>query len=312
MARRGSVTRPPAGGETPPPAAARPLTLVSAPARGPDAEETDHPVRWSRPRVPMLAVASGKGGVGKSNLAVNLAVALGHKGVRVLLVDADLAQANLDLLLGVHPRFDLQHVLSGQKTVEEIIVEGPPGVKLVPACSGAPELAELDDYRREVLLRALGHLDMAADLILMDVASGVSHQVISLCRAADRVVVVTTPETPAFCDAYALIKVLWQRGLQAAPHLVVNFADTPEEAEETAHRIRLVARRFLKVDVDVWGHVPFDHSIPRAVRLQEPVMTAFPTSPAAAAYRALAERAWTGPLSPPEASAPLISETLEA
>jgi flagellar biosynthesis protein FlhG len=260
-----------------------------------------------------MAVASGKGGVGKSNLAANLAVALGQKGVRVLLVDADLAQANLDLLLGVHPRFDLQHVLSGEKTLEEIVVEGPPGVKLVPACSGVPGLAELDDYRRECLLRALGNLDIEVDLILMDMASGVSNQVTSFCRAADDVVVVTTPEIPAFSDAYAFIKLLQQRGLPRAPRLVVSMADTPEEAEETAHRIRLVARRFLRLELESLGSVPFDSTIARAVRLQESVMIAFPNSPAAIAYRALAERVWNEPAPTPLASAPpLASETLGA
>src|SRR5262249_12804916 len=161
----------------------------------------DHPVRWSRPSVRTIAIASGKGGVGKSNLAANLAVALGSLGARVLLLDADFAQANLDLLLGVHPRFDLQHVLSGEKAIEEIVVPGPPGVKLVPASSGAPELAELDDYRREFLLRSIGLLDDEIDLVIIDTATGVSNQVTSFCRSADDVVVVSTPEMPAFSDA---------------------------------------------------------------------------------------------------------------
>jgi len=292
---------------------ARTLKLVRARSRRTRAEETEHPARWSRTRVRTLAIASGKGGVGKSNLAANLAVALGQRGARVLLLDADLAQANLDLLLGVHPRFDLQHVLSGQKTLEEILVDGPPGVKLIPACSGVPGLAELDDYRRECLLRAIGNLDGEVDLVLMDIASGVSHQVTSFCRAADDVVVVTTPEIPAFSDAYAFIKLLQQRGLPRAPRLVVSMADTSEEAEETAHRIRLVARRFLHLELESWGSVPFDSTIARAVRLQEPVVVAFPDSPAAAAYRALAERVWKGPPPTPLVSdTPLASETLEA
>jgi flagellar biosynthesis protein FlhG len=250
-----------------------------------------------------IAIASGKGGVGKSNLAANLAVALGRRGARVLLLDADLAQANLDLLLGLHPRFDLQHVLAGEKTLDEILVDGPTGVKLIPACSGLPGLAELDDYRRECLLRGLGQLDGEADLILMDLASGVSRQVTAFCLAADEVMVVTTPEMPAFSDAYGLIKLLQQRGLAQPPQLVVNMAGSVEEAEETAHRIRLVARRFLRVEIDEWSSIPFDPSIARAVRLQEPVVTAFPNSPAAAAYVALAERMWEPPT--PDQAAPL-------
>ena len=289
----------------------RGLKLVRRRAATPRPE--DHPANWSRPRARTIAVASGKGGVGKSNLAANLAVALGERGARVLLLDADLAQANLDLLLGLHPRFDLQHVLNGDKTLEDILVDGPMGVKLIPASSGVPELAELDDFRREVLLRGLGQLDQSADLILIDTASGVSRTVTSFCRAADDVLVVTTPEMPAFSDAYSLIKVLHGQGVARAPHLLVNMAGTAEEAEETTHRIRLVARRFLSFEIESWGYVPFDPAVGRAVRLQEPVVTALPHAPAAIAYRALAERLWDPrPEDPPSTRRPLVSEKLEA
>ena len=258
-----------------------------------------------------LAIASGKGGVGKSNLAANLAVALGELGARVLLLDADIAQANLDLLLGVNPRYDLQHVLSGDKSLEEIVVQGPPGVSLVPASSGVPELAELDDYRLECLIRGLGNLESNADIILIDAASGTSRQVLTFCLAADDVVIVTTPEMPAFSDAYAMIKLLQQRGLTRPPHLVVNAAGSADEAEEVAHRLRLVSRRFLKLEPELWGHVPFDAAVPRAVRRQEPVVTAFPRSPAATAYRALAARLWETSSDPDSPQQPLI-EKLEA
>jgi flagellar biosynthesis protein FlhG len=278
--------------------AARGLKLVRAGA-APEADAQDHPARWSRPDVRTIVIASGKGGVGKSNLAANLAVALGEAGARVLLLDANFAQANLDLLLGLHPRYDLQHVLSGERTLEEIVVNGPRGVFLVPASSGSPELADLDDYRREVLLRGLGQLDARADLVLIDTASGVSRQVVAMCQAADDVVVMTTPEMPAFSDAYGLIKVLHGQGIERSPHLVVSMAGTDEEAEETAHRIRLVARRFLQLEVDYWGHVPYDPAVSKAVRSQEPVLTASPASPAAAAYRALAGRLWQPPSTEP-------------
>lgn len=266
------------------------------------AAAADHPANWERPRARTLVVASGKGGVGKSNLCANLAVALGQLGARVVLLDADLSQANLDLLLGVHPRYDLQHVLEGERQLEEIVVEGPAGVRLVPAASDVPELAELDDYRRECLLRGIGTLVGDADLLIIDTASGVSRDALALCLAADDVIVMTTPEMPAFADAYGLIKVLNAQGIRRAPHLLVSQAAGPEEAEETTHRIRLVARRFLHLEVDSWGAVPEDPAIPRAVRCQEPVVTAFPQSPAAAAYRALAARLWTPP-SDPEAEA---------
>jgi flagellar biosynthesis protein FlhG len=297
------------------PGGRRTLRLVrrraSGATRGLPAAASDHPSRWTRPHVRTLAIASGKGGVGKSNLAANLAVALGELGARVLLLDADIAQANLDLLLGVNPRYDLQHVLSGDKSLEEIVVQGPRGVSLVPASSGVPELAELDDYRLECLIRGLGNLESNADIILIDVASGTSRQVLTFCLAADEVVIVTTPEMPAFSDAYAMIKLLQQRGLTRPPHLVVNAAGSADEAEEVAHRLRLVSRRFLKLEPEMWGHVPFDAAIPRAVRRQEPVVTAFPRSPAATAYRALAARLWETSADPDSPQQPLV-EKLEA
>ena len=275
-------------------------SLRVMPGSVPSGELVDHPARWDRPRARTVVVASGKGGVGKRNLCANLAVALGEAGARVLLVDADLSQANLDLLLGLHPRYDLQHVLAGERSMEEIVVTGTPGVRLVPAASDVPELAELDDYRRECLLRGIGTLDQDADVVIMDTASGVTRDALALCLAADDVVVMTTPEMPAFADAYGLIKVLNAQGIRQAPHLLVSQATNDEEAEETADRIRLVARRFLRLNLESWGSIPEDPAIPQAVRRQEPVVLAFPQSPAALAYRALAARLWPAQSPEPE------------
>ncbi len=279
----------------------RPVLRLAPGSKGPGrvvpgsetrSESGEHPVQWQRPRTRTIVVASGKGGVGKSTLTANLAIALGERGARVVLVDGDLAQANLDLLLGVHPRWDLGHVLAGERALEEVVVNAAPNVRLVPAASGVPELAELDDFRRESLLRSLSHLDAEADFLLVDTASGVSRQTVEFCRAAHDVFVMCTPEMPAFSDAYALIKLLQQRGLPRAPQLIVNFAAGADEAEETAHRIRLVARRFLRAEIGCLGVVPDDVHVPRSVRLQEPVLTAFPQSPAAAAIRQMAAKLW--------------------
>ena len=275
-------------------------------------EGLEHPARWSRPHLRTVVIASGKGGVGKSNLAANLSVALGELGARVLLVDADFAQANLDLLLGIHPRYDVQHLLSGQKNPEEIVVTGPRNVRLLPAAPGLTELADLDDVRREIVIRAISQLEGGADLVVIDTASGVGRPVTSLCLAADDVIVVTTTEMPAFSDAYGLIKLLQQQGLSRPPHLLVNMAGSAEEAEETAHRIRLVARRFLRLDVDSWGHVPFDPAIGRAVRRQEPVVSAFPQCSASVAYRALAAKLWDPSPPDPTPDAESTPERLEA
>jgi flagellar biosynthesis protein FlhG len=276
--------------------------------RGAETPDTlHHPSTWKRPGVPTVMIASGKDGVGKSNLAANLAVALAEQA-RVLLVDADLAQANLDLLLGLHPRFDLHHVLAGEKTPEEIVITGPKGLKLVPAASGAPDLTELDDYRREFLLRSLGHLTSDVDLMILDLPSGVSRHVTEMCVAGDQVVIVTTPEVDS--DAYALIRQLHQRGWSHPIRLVVSHAGTPEEAHETAQHIRLMARRFLRLEVELLGSVPFDPSVIRAARRQEPVITAFPESPASLAYRAIAAQLWNAPSTAPPSER--VPQRLEA
>ena len=252
-----------------------------------------HPSQLSRSRVRTLVVTSGRGGVGKSNLAANLAVALSQRGARVVLVDGDLAQASLDLLLGLHPRWDLGHVLAGEKTVDEVLVRGPEGLTLVPGAAGQPDLAELDDWRRELLLRSLSVLDESADLMIVDTATGMSRQTLELCRSAHDLLVVATPEMTSFSDAYGLVKTLQREGaLARTPRLVVNMAVNAEEAEEASQRMQLFARHFLRLEVECLGTVPLDPAVPRAVRAQEPVVTAWPDSPAAQAYRALAARLW--------------------
>ncbi len=252
-----------------------------------------HASQLSRSRVRTLVVTSGRGGVGKSNLAANLALAFGQRGARVVLVDGDLAQANLDLLLGVHPRWDLGHVLAGEKTLDEVVVHCPEHVTLVPGAASSPELAELDDYRRELLLRSLGLADESADLMIVDTASVMSRQTLELCRSAHDLLVVATPEMSSCSDAYGLVKTLQHAGaLARAPRLIVNMATTLEEADEATKRMQLFARHFLHLEVEALGTVPFDPAVARAVRDQEPVVLAYPLSPAAIAYRALAARLW--------------------
>jgi flagellar biosynthesis protein FlhG len=186
------------------------LKLVPPVARGrtaaarmkPREESREHFARLARPGVRTLAGASGKGGVGKSTVAVNLAVALGELGARVILFDGDLAQANLDLLLGVSSRWDLGHVLRGEKTLEQIVVDGPANVRLVPAASGDRDLADLDDFRREGLYRELSRLAEDADIVLIDTASGTSRLTSQFARAATELVIVTTPEPTSYSDAW--------------------------------------------------------------------------------------------------------------
>lgn len=279
-----------------PPVTAKGRSAASRGAAG--AESREHFARLGRPGVRTLAVASGKGGVGKSTVVANLAIALGQLGARVVLFDGDLAQANLDLLLGVSSRWDLGHVLRGEKTLEQIVVDLPSNVRLIPAASGDRDLADLDDFRREGLYRELSRLAQDADIVLVDTASGTSRLTSQFARAATELVVVTTPEPTSYSDAYGLVKVLAGQGLDTTPCVLVNRAASVEEAEEVAHDLASLTRRFLSLNVDSLGAIPDDVLVGQAVRRREPVVTAYPKSPSALAFRSLARRLWARPLDP--------------
>lgn len=261
----------------------------------------EHAAHQSRPRVRTIAVVSGKSGVGKSNLAANLAVALGQRGARVLLVDADFTNAQLDLVLGVHPRHDLSHVVTGARPVDEVLVNGPQGVTLVPGPGAGKPVQALDDFRREVLFRALGTVGENADLMIVDTPAGPDATTLEFCRLASDVVVVTSTEVMSLPDAYAMLKALQQgNALQRSPRLVVNMATTPDEGQEIANRMRVFARHFMRLEIDTLGSIPEDHAMIRAERAQEPLVVSQPDSPAAVAIRALAAQLWKPLASGPE------------
>ena len=244
----------------------------------------------SRPRRKVVAVTSGKGGVGKTNIVTNLAIALARQGSRVLVLDGDLGLANVDLLLGIAPQYDLQDMILGDKRLEDIVLEGPDGIRVVPASSGVEELANLDEYRTECLLRSLADVEGDLDLILIDTPSGISTHAVSLAQAADEIIVVTTPEPTSFSDAYAMIKVLSQRALKCVPALLVNQANSESEALEVSRRVQAVAKRFLNIDVEYWGFVLADESVPKSVIRQEPFLSTYPYSPASSCINRLARR----------------------
>jgi flagellar biosynthesis protein FlhG len=244
----------------------------------------------SRPRRRTIAVTSGKGGVGKTNIVTNLAIALSRQGVRVLVLDGDLGLANVDLLLGIAPQFDLQDVILGQRDLRDIVLEGPDGIRVIPASSGIEELANLDEYRTEVLLRKMAELEHEVDIILIDSPSGIGHHATSLVQGADQILVVTTPEPTSFSDAYAMIKVLTRRPLRATPALLVNQADSEDAALAVARRVKNVAKRFLNLELDYWGYILADESVPKSVLRQEPFLSTYPYSPAASCVYQLARR----------------------
>lgn len=244
----------------------------------------------SRPRRKVLAVTSGKGGVGKTNIVTNLAIALARQGARVLVLDGDLGLANVDLLLGIAPQYDLQDMILGDRSIEDIVLEGPDGIRLVPASSGVEELANLDEYRTECLLRSLSSVEEDVDIILIDAPSGIGAHAVTLAQAADEIVVVTTPEPTSFSDAYAMIKVLSQRPLKCTPALLVNQANSENEALEVSRRVQAVAKRFLNLEIPYWGFVLDDESVPKSVLRQEPFISTYPYSPASSCIIRLARR----------------------
>ncbi|HET9950925.1 MAG TPA: MinD/ParA family protein [Candidatus Eisenbacteria bacterium] len=257
----------------------------------------------SRPKRRIVAVTSGKGGVGKTNIVTNLALALARQGVRVLVVDGDLGLANVDLLLGVAPQYDLQDVILGQRSVRDVVFEGPDGIHVLPASSGVEELANLDEFRTECLIRSLGELEDEIDLILIDSPSGIGKNAISMVQVADQILVVTTPEPTSFSDAYAMIKVLSRRPLRCVPSLLVNQADSEDEAMSVARRVRTVAKRFLNLEIEYWGCVLADESVSKSVQRQEPCLSTYPYSPAASCIYSLARRVM-GQEPKPDAPAP--------
>ena len=258
----------------------------------------------------VLAISSGKGGVGKTNVVAGLALALAHQKQRVVIVDADFGLANLDILLGLSPTSTLEQVLRGEKVLEEILVEGPSSIRIVPASSGVQELTRLDDAAELRLVQGLQRIAEDADWMLVDTAAGVHDSVVKLLMAAQQVLLVATPEPASLVDAYAVLKVLHLRDAEKPVRLVVNNAQSAEEAEETVQQLDLATRRFLGRGVEALGAIPHDPWLLQAVREQRCVVDRYPQSPSAKAFESLARILVEGGQWDP-ASLPALWETPE-
>ena len=241
-------------------------------------------------RTRTIAVTSGKGGVGKSNVALNLAILLSAGGHRVALVDADLGLANLDVLLDVTIGCNLSHVVRGSRTLSDVVVHLSNGVQLVPGASGLADLTELSTFERQRLLQELTRLEADNDVILVDTGAGIGPSVLQFAASADDVLVVTTPEPPAVTDAYALIKVLHRRGCDRPMRLLVNQARDRKTAAATYSRIAAVAQRFLGIDVLDAGYLPEDANVRQAVAARTPFVLSQPNCPASKHLAAVVER----------------------
>jgi flagellar biosynthesis protein FlhG len=236
----------------------------------------------------VLAVTSGKGGVGKTNIVANLGYALTKRGKRVLIFDADLGLGNLDVLLGITPRYNLAHVLSGEKSLPEIVTQGPGDLHILPASSGVQELTRLSHEQQYRILSNLNRLIEAYDVFLIDTAAGISTNVLYFAASAQEIIVVVTPEPTAITDAYALMKVLSIKYRERHFKLIVNAAKSVTEADDTYRQLNMVSSRFLDIEMDYLGKVLLDENVQRGVRCQTMVSELAPISKASRNFTALA------------------------
>src|SRR5688572_25378395 len=246
--------------------------------------------REQRRQASVIAVTSGKGGVGKSNVAVNLAITLSAAGKSVVLLDADLGLANADVLCNLDLPSTLAQVISRKKELRDVMVKAPGGFSLIGGGSGLARLADLGPGDRQRLVNALAELEQQTDIILIDTGAGISPNVLAFTRAADHVLVVTTPEPTAITDAYAVIKVISRDGTDRRVSLLVNQTRSVAEARIVYERIAKVARQFLGVGVLDAGHMPADEQVPLAVRKRTPFVMASPRAAASASIAQLAMR----------------------
>ncbi len=239
------------------------------------------------PRV--ICITSGKGGVGKTNITANLAYRLARRGSRVLILDADLNLANIDVLLGLTPRYNLQHVLAGQQTLADVLVRGPAGIAILPGSSGILELAELSESQKIYFLEEMESLGADLDFLLVDTAAGINNNVVYFNLAAHERLIVLSPEPTSLTDAYALIKVLSSRYDVKRFRILVNCAVNDREALGVFRKLSMVADRYLDtISLDFLGFLPRDNALPRAVRAQKLACEVYPSSPFAMAIDALA------------------------
>ena len=238
----------------------------------------------------ILAITSGKGGVGKTNITANLGICLAASGKKVLLVDADFSLGNLDIVMNVNNRYNISHLIYDGKSIEEIIHTGPEGIEMICGASGLEELADINEFQRARLLKELSKLQNDNDVILIDTAAGISNSVVGFCLSANNVLVVTTPEATAMTDAYAMIKVLVGNSFTGHIRLIVNMAQSIAEGKKTYQKIANVAGRFLNTHVYNAGILLKDERLSSSVRLRKPVVLAHPKSQITSSLAALAAK----------------------
>ncbi len=236
----------------------------------------------------IFAVTSGKGGVGKTSMSVNLAAEFAARGYRTIVIDVDLGLANAHILAGLKPEKTLSDYLDGKAELAEIVVDGPSGVKFISGGSGIREMADLDEDGRQKILDAVIGLKPYCDIILLDTAAGISRAVTDFVSISDHTILVTTSNFAAIADAYGIIKVMVQSGYGKAMHLIINRVRSPEEAEQVYKKLKGCTERFLSFELNWLGLLPEDNSVEGAVLKRTPFCEAFPGSVATRYLKKLA------------------------
>ena len=236
----------------------------------------------------VFAITSGKGGVGKTAVVANMAVLLARMGKRVLILDADLGLANIDVVFGLTPGHNLNHFFSGEQGLDAILTDGPEGIKILPAGSGVQRFTRLDANQKMRLLEALDAMNNDFDFVLIDTEAGISENVTYFNTAAQEILIVTTPEPTAITDAYALMKLLSNQYHEKHFNLIVNFIRNEDEALDVYRKLTMVANRYLDISIDYIGSIPRDKMMVDAIRKQQVLVQLYPESKTAGAFQALA------------------------
>lgn len=251
----------------------------------------------SRPHpVQVIAVSGGKGGVGKSNVSVNLGIALAEKGRRVVILDADLGLANIDVLLGIKARRNLQDVLNGECELKDVLVNGPGGIKIVPASSGTQRMTQLSPMEHAGLINAFSDLGDQLDVLIVDTAAGISESVVSFLRASQEILLVVCDEPTSITDCYALIKLMNRDYGTNRFRILANQVRNDQEGRVLFDKLTRVTERFLDVALQYVGIVPYDEAVKKAVQRQKAFLEAYPRASASAAVRTLAQKVDNWPL----------------
>lgn len=218
----------------------------------------------------VITITSGKGGVGKTNITINLALALSKMGLKVVILDADFGLANIDVLFGIIPKYTLLDLIHDEKTIFEVLTDGPDNIKFLSGGSGVEELVRLDRKKLRKFVSSIGMLDKLFDVILIDTGAGLSQNVMSFIMAADEVLLITTPEPTSITDAYALVKMVSRRDRKKRINVLVNKAESSKEAAEIANKLCMVSEKFLSLKLLKIGYILYDENVTKSVKMQKP------------------------------------------